>query len=195
MLLIHLLPDTGRGQRHLAAVAVDTTEDTLNFPEIQYPDGFPGDLSNDGENGILGMQDFRDVLWSGMWPGRDRGKYVLHGVTPDSAGELLERGGIDGKSSPGEICFVPVRAIPDGPKMSPSQTADGGWASFRLLSATNRDLFPRTAVACRGFRALSSSRSGASGRCRRSAVRPSAGRRTRSHCEKQWRRRDRSPLR
>ena len=56
MLLIHLLPDTGRGLRHLAAVAVDTTEDTLNFPEIQYPDGFPGDLSNDGENGILGMQ-------------------------------------------------------------------------------------------------------------------------------------------
>ena len=189
------MPDTGRGQRHLAAVAVDTTEDTLNFPEIQYPGGFPGDLSNDGENSIYGYARLqgRPVGWHVA--GSVRGKYVLHGVTPDSAGELLERGGIDGKSSPGEICFVPVRAIPNGSKMSPPQIGDGGWAFFRLLSATNRDLFPRTAVACRGFRALSSSRSGASGRCRRSAVRPSSRRRTRSHCEKQWRRRDRSPLR
>lgn len=75
------------------------------------------------ENGI-GYATLRHVLWGGMWPGSDRCSTSFM-VPPDSAGERLERGGIDGEILACEICFVPARAIPDGPKMRPPQTEDG----------------------------------------------------------------------
>jgi hypothetical protein len=49
-----------------------------------------------------------------MWPGQ----HVLHGTAGQSRWVLLERVVLPAKSSPGEIGFAPVRAIPDGPKMN-----------------------------------------------------------------------------
>ncbi|GEM_PF-2336979 len=65
------------------------------------------------ENGI-GYATLRYVLWGGMWPGQ----HVLHGTAGQSRWVLLERVVLPAKSSPGEIGFAPVRAIPDGPKMN-----------------------------------------------------------------------------
>ena len=91
---------------------------------------------------------------------------ILHITAGDSAGELLERSGIDGEilawrdllydgprnpgwPNPNRLPFAPNFCLTaPGGAMSPLQTEDGMRGPFRFVSATNRDLFPRTVVAC-----------------------------------------------